>query len=273
MVGTVLTATGANQISSNAYAAATIIQHAAILALVGLLIFGGARKNGHPTAMIIALLSPAMVIHSGYTNGSLGVFVLIVAALNCLHVRTLPVFCALVCAGLLIHELFLFLLPAQILCFALRKGEDIRLTTLFSRTFILPVTTATITLSFIHLYGAPDVSEEEFRTALTEAMPAAAEQIPGWSGFGLLAAGQIFPVNTSIMTPWIVAMMMVPLAYLLLLIAVLLKQVDPASAIWFIAAGFMPLLISFIGSDYYRWVGMAANAQIFMILAASRTNG
>ncbi len=183
LVGTIAAATGANQLSDNAYVAATIIQHTAIIVLVGLLVFAGAREKSHPTALTIALLSPAMVIQSGYTNGSLDVFVLIVAALNCLHVRSLPVFCALVCAGLLVHELFLFLLPAQILCFALRIGQEIRATVLFSRTSILPITTATITLSVIHLYGAPNVSEEEFLERMAASMPAATGQRSDWSGY------------------------------------------------------------------------------------------
>ncbi len=83
----------------------------------------------------------------------------------------------------------------------------------------------------------------------------------------------IVAVKSSEMTAFAMLMMSLPLFYLAVLSGVLIRQIDREHAAWFVAAGLFPLATSIVASDYYRWVGMAANAQIFMILAASRATG
>ena len=114
--------------------------------------------------MLGLAFSPALIIHSGYNTGTLDVFVLIVAVLNILFVRGTLSFCFLLVIGVLIHELFIFTIPAQLHAFYFldSRKKPLSLTLLN----IMPVITVVLAVAVIALFGKTDFSNGLVSTSI-----------------------------------------------------------------------------------------------------------
>ena len=118
LVGTILSETQINTIFKSEYVFAIVANHFAVLTLAVLLAVYYLQRSITKKVFLFGLIfSPALIIYSGYNTGTLDVFVLIVVILNILFVRGSLFFCLLLAIGILIHELFVFTIPAQLYAF------------------------------------------------------------------------------------------------------------------------------------------------------------
>lgn len=125
LVGTAVDLSGINRLIPNEYVLALIV-HSAFLVIFATLLCLYVVSNGLSGWRLAAavLFAPTMLVHLGYNTGSLDVFFMVVVLVNMLFARNIFLFSALIVTGILIHEVFLFLLPAQVfayLIFGIRK--------------------------------------------------------------------------------------------------------------------------------------------------------
>ncbi|MDS4058821.1 MAG: hypothetical protein RKP73_09630 [Candidatus Contendobacter sp.] len=117
LIGTIMTSTKINQIISDPYVFGLIIYSFELVALTIILALY-CLKNPvfeHSIGYAVIFFSPAMILHSGYNTGTQDLWLLIIASLLILFVRPLTIFTLLCCVGILVHELFIFMLPAILL--------------------------------------------------------------------------------------------------------------------------------------------------------------
>lgn len=279
LVGTVLQATPLPDLFSNAYHFALAVQHVALATLVALAAAYFLRSKGEqrPLFKAVVFLSPAFILQAAYTTGSLDIFVLIIAFLNILVVRSRVLFCALLFVGPLVHELFVFTVPAQLTAYYLRhEGElagDLRRTV---RLMLPPLAAITASLLAILLFGATELPREEFEATMARLIPDAVDKVDLWSGYfevgssvsensrslGFLAS------NLATHALYLV----VPLSYAAALLLLVLRN-EPRlfPRLLLIGSAATPFLVYVVATDFYRWVGMSANMSLLLLmLYASR---
>lgn len=269
-VGTVLQHIGVRSIFSNDYFYAIFVYHAAILFICGLLFFFVIKKRLYdPLFVMTVAFSPAMLFQLGYTTTSLDAFIVAFAALNMLFVRRVVLFCAIIVIGLLIHELFAFTIPAQMVALKMRLTDEGR----WHRSTMLLTAVTTIAVSlFIVIYGKLDVPQDVFESIMAAKMPDAAWQMGLWSGY--------FEINSSFQENVDVSLrvlrssladsaiyLAVPIAYLVLLIARLKGGASTRREYLAVTgASLFPLCVTLIAYDHYRWIGLSCNLAILFTL-------
>lgn len=271
LVGTLFSVTGLNTLVLNEYHFALVAQHVAIVILAGLLFFYiYSRRIDNVLFVATIALSPALIIHSGYTTGSLDIFVLILVAVNILYCRRLIPFCAVLITGIFAHELFVFTIPAQFLAyyFFLRgQGRD---------GLLIHVAATVMSVLFavfiVLVYGAIDVSEAAYERVMEAKIPLATGQHALWSGFYELSSSteqyasesvQRFLREISLGTLFLV----IPLLYVVLVLARLLScATNGLDKLMLAGATLLPLSTAFFATDLYRWIGMSAGVSLLLTL-------
>ncbi|MFK7941658.1 MAG: hypothetical protein AB8B85_01910 [Paracoccaceae bacterium] len=272
LVGTVFSVTRLNSILQNEYHFALLAQHVAIFSLA-MIIFSYVvkiRVNDLPFIATLAL-SPALLMQSGYTTGSLDAFILILVSINILYCSNLAIFCIILAAGILIHELFVFTIPAQLVAyyFHLRQQEDARL-------FVPAISTMASTLIptiLIILFGSSDLSRDTFDSVMEGRIPFAAGQHGLWSGYyeiSSTASKYMIESKTKLAVDITLgaAFLIVPLIYAILVwLRLLSVTMLTSDKVLLSIATVFPLLTSFLATDLYRWIGMSASLGLILTLS------
>lgn len=272
LVGTVFSVTGLNSILQNEYYFALLAQNIAILIFSTILFSYVVKSKINNLPFIAALaLSPTLIIQSGYTTGSLDIFILILASINILYCRILPIFCAILAVGVLMHELFVFTIPAQIVAYYLhlRRQEDAPL-------FVPAVSTMASTLVpviLVILFGASDLSRDTFESIMESKIPLAAGQHELWSGYYEISSTTSNYIIEAIAKLAVdvalgAAFLIIPLIYVILVWLQLLSvpMLTSDKVLLSIATAF-PILTSFLATDLYRWIGMSAGLGLMLTLS------
>ncbi len=278
LVGTVFSATRLNSILQNEYHFALLTQHIAIF-IFATILFSYVVKRGINNLPFIATLalSPALIIQSGYTTGSLDIFILILASINILYCRILPIFCAILTAGVLMHELFVFTIPAQLAAyyFHLRQQEDAPL-------FLPAVSTMASTLVpllLILLFGASNLPRDIFDSIMESKIPLAAGQHGLWSGYYEISSttsNYIIDAMAKLAVDIALgaAFLIIPLIYAIMVWLRLLSVPAPTSDKMLLSIAIVfPLLTSFLATDLYRWIGMSAGLGLILTLSVIGKGG
>ncbi|MBW8812442.1 MAG: hypothetical protein JF588_03360 [Caulobacterales bacterium] len=281
LVGTLLQMTGASRLFANEYYFAIFAQHLAIVALVIVTTAYFIRTKAQHSLLFKAVvyLSPAFILQSAYTTGSLDVFVVTIVAANVLLVRRLWLFSALLVLGVLVHELFLFTVPAQLIALYVRRDLDIvgrRGEAL--RTLGPPVAAAAIAALLIKLFGACHLSREQYEATMAALIPHAAHKIDLWSGYFEVSSS----VDQNARTPGFLlrhlaekfVYIAIPIGYLATLVALLVRQ--ERGLIWKAAlagASLAPLVVYLVATDFYRWVGLSADMAILLLVTYADARG
>lgn len=273
LVGSLLSSSGLNRILDNQYVFAHLVHGVSILVLTFLVSLYILKHEDNTDTVLkaIAFLSPAFIIQSGYTTGRLDIFVLLLATAMILFVRSRYLFSLLLLLGVLIHELYLFTVPAQLLAFYRRTGgsDDLDFKR-FIATFWLPGLCLSIGLVLIFFFGKADMPGHELE-AVGQTMPSV-----NWSLFFELNSGiaenmelSLFMINTQYYRyPFFFWLMPLQLFYIGALCVVLVRNSDtPWSGALLIMAVLFPLLASLVAYDLGRWIGMSANMGILLLLS------
>jgi hypothetical protein len=278
LVGTVLTESGINSLFKNEYHSALAIHHIAIAVLASVIAFYcTSRKITNPLFLVSIAFSPALIIHSGYSTGSLDVFILILAAVNILFVRSSILFSFIIVVGVVAHELFIFTVPAQFLALLIRRGKMQNVDTV--KTFAAPAVALIGSAIAITIFGTVDLPRETVEQIMRQKIPIAAGQHPLWSGYFEIASTaennavnslQYLAINLRTGFIWL----LIPLTYLAFLIARLWTYSErPIEAAAIVISVLAPLLTALVANDYYRWVAMSANMGILLALVYAAQTG
>jgi hypothetical protein len=287
LVGTIFSETQLNTIFESEYVFATVAHHFIVLILAILLaVYCFKRSITNRIFLLGLVFSPALIIHSGYNTGTLDVFVLIVAALNILFVRRTLLFCFLLVIGLLIHELFVFAIPAQLYAFYfLGSGKKPLSLTLLNT---MPFISVLLAVAVIALFGKIDLSEESYLAIMKQNIPNAFNQHGLWSGF-IEINDSTFKENLIYCTNHIISLFLdngyhdhkygfiffIPgILYIIILTARAL-QLTPSrlEMLILVFAVLFPLMAAFVATDLHRWVSFSANMALLLTLRLMRDDG
>lgn len=278
LVGTVLTESGINSLLTNEYHFALAIQHVAIAFLTILIAFFCVKKKIYdPLFLSLIAFSPALIIHSGYSTGSLDVFIIILAAANILFVRNNILFSIILVFGVLVHELFIFTAPAQFLALLIRQDNTLNLRSL--STLAAPTVAFIIAVFAVALFGTADLPRETVEQIMRQRIPIAEGQHGLWSGYFEIAStaeqnatGSLEYLVTELQTGFI--WLLIPLTYVALLVARLWAYSErPIEKAVIVISVIAPLLAALVATDYYRWVAMSANMGILLALLYAAQTG
>lgn len=278
LIGSIFSETGINSIFSNEYVFAFFVHHIAVAVLV-LLVFCFCVKQNLTNALFIfgVAFSPAFIIHSGYTTGSLDVFVLLFALLNILYVRKVFLFSLILVAGIFTHELFIFTLPAQFWAFYF--GCKLNRRERLSLTDYAPIVFSILAILIIAFYGRTGVPEVEFNDVMRTRIPNAFEMHSLWSGYVEVGYSVEYNLNStdkllSILTSERVIFLSLPLVYVIFLtLRVLQYSKSHGESLLVVVAISSPLLTSFVATDLHRWVAMSANMALLLTLRLAAREG
>jgi len=274
LVGTVLQATPLPGLFANPYHFAIATQHAALLVLIALTaVYFLRSKYDHGWLFkAAAFLSPAFILQVAYTTGSLDVFILIVAFLNVVLVRNVFLFSALMFVGPLVHELFLFTVPAQLTAYAIRNEIDLRTPlTRMARLLGPPFVALGAAILIVALFGATDLPQAQYEAAMAKLIPHAVGQMDLWSGY--FEVGSSIDQNTrsvGFLAGHLLkhtGYLLIPMAYATFLFALLIRNEQRVLYRLLLAASATaPFVIYLIATDIYRWIGMSANMSLMLLM-------
>jgi len=272
LLGTVLTEARLNRLIGDEYLFAHVFWAAMLTACVVLLAVAilqrePVRRDGWLVAAI--LLSPAFLSHLAYATGTLDLPLVLLFLLCGLYVRNPVGVAVLVGMGILMHELFLLMVPAIVVIHALRL-ENLRQA--FRSAALVGGAAAAAALAVI-VAGALDVPQADYEAVMASRMPSAFGDHPLWSGHFELSSSlgdnQFYVrwLSDEIATSWWWAV--VPCLYLILLFWVIGRytEVSAFQRLVMIGVCAAPLLASFAARDFYRWLSMAAIASIVLLVA------
>lgn len=277
-VGTILTESGINSLFKNEYHFAIAAHHIAIAILASMIAYYCISRKITDSAFLASVaFSPALIIHSGYSTGSLDVFVVIFAAINILFVRNLAIFTIVMVSGVLTHELFIFTVPAQFFAILMRSGKarnSYPVKLLFVPAFAF--TAATIAVVF---FGTVDMPRETVEQIMRQKIPIAEGRHGLWSGYFEIAStaeqnatSSLQNLATALRTDFI--WLVIPLTYIALLIARLWSYSERSIETAFMTIAVLaPLLTALVATDYYRWIAMSANMGILLALVYATQAG
>ena len=275
LVGTILQGTALTSLFSNAYHFAIAVQHAAIVVLIALTAIYFLRLRHDPGLLFkaVVFLSPAFILQVAYTTGSLDIFVLILVFLNILMVRNVLLFSALLFVGPLVHELFLFTVPAQLTALLIRKdcdpladfGRAVRL-------LALPIAAMAAAVVTVALFGAVDLPRAQYDATMARLIPHAVGQIDLWSGY--FEVGSSIDENSRSLGFLVSQLfnhslfLLIPVAYAGFALLLLLRNEQrPLFRLLLVASCVAPLLVYVVATDLYRWVGMSANMSLLLLMS------
>lgn len=274
LIGTLLHLTGLRALFPNEYHFAIFAQHLGIIALVAVTATYFLRSRTEHSLLFkaVVFLSPTFILQAAYTTGSLDVFVLTLVAANVLLVRNMVVFSLLLAVGVFIHELFLFTVPAQLLAFHMRRELDVFARPAeAARMLALPIATVVVSMLVIRIAGESQLPRARYEGMMETLIPHAAHKIDLWSGY--------FEVSSSVgdnsrsasyLLRHLAAKLgyiFIPVAYVAVLAATLVRQ--ERAPIWKLAllvAVVAPIFVYLVATDFYRWVGLAANMAILLLI-------
>lgn len=270
LIGTLFTETGINAVFRNEYHFAYAVHHAMIALIAGLTaLYCRKARITDPLFVAGVAFSPVYIIYMGYDTGSLDVFVVAIAVCNILFVRNLALFTGLIVAGVLIHEVFVFTVPAQLvaLSFAYRFRDK------NGRSQVILIAVAGLVAAILAVsLGTPDIPQSAFEAIMRERLPIAQGQHPLWSGYFEVASS--VQGNTDYVRD--VRLRNVGLSYLLLLIPlsyvlILLRRLtgyagNPVVALVMVGSVGAPLCAAFVATDLYRWISLSGIMALLLTL-------
>lgn len=277
LVGTVLWESGISTYFSNEYVFALVIHHLSIFlltALIAVYIYRH-KENIDLPLQIAIMLSPAFIIHLSYATGSLDIFVVLVASINLLFVRNVFFSTALIFFGVLIHELFVFTIPAQIVgsYYKHKKIGGLNGADYLQITF-LPTFAAILAIGLVLIWGRADVPIDAFNAVMELKLPNAAYDHSLWSGFYEVASSvernsRTLPALVGSIKSNLVYISL-PIFYVALLCFVLVKNTDDiVISIGFVLSVLSPLATYLVATDLHRWIAISATMAILLILLIS----
>ena len=272
LMGTLLTESRINTLFSNEYISALFIHIISIFIMTSLIAYYCFKKNINDFLFVLGIaLSPALIIHQGYNTGNLDIFILLISIINIFFVRNFIIFSLLLFIGILIHELFIFTLPAQFFAFYI-CNESNKFKILNVAT-IVPIITTLSAIVIILSFGKLDISEEDFKSIMQTKLPNAFMMHILWSGYYEVSTSAGLNLFSSIQYHFShfkdgrFIFILPSLFYVGILIFRALQNVNSKTEVFFLVFAILfPLLTAFVAMDIYRWIAMSANMALLLTL-------
>jgi hypothetical protein len=271
-LGTILTETGLNSLFTNEYVFAYIF-YAIMLLAAYFIVYQPLKKLEYlPSGLTLSfaiLFSPALFAHFAYSTGSNDILLLLIFLLATFYANNIIVFSLLLIAGMLVHELFTFMLPSAIWFryFLSDKNEKIKLNEMIFASVV-----SIVTIGLLFFYGAASIPVTDFDSIMQHRIPNAAYQHPLWSGHfevsSSVASNNQFGVNSiacfkkNVWTLWIPTLYIISLA---LFCAVYAKDSIIKKFVLAVSLLF-PVAAQIVAADYYRWVSMSGIMSLIFLL-------
>lgn len=281
LVGTIMQATHLSSLFSNEYYFAITVQHLAIFALTALMATHFLRSKVDPGLLFkaVVFLSPTFILQCSYTTGSLDVFILAIVILNILFVRNTVLFSLLLALGVFVHELFAFTIPAQMAAYYIRNDLDgISRFRDTAKALALPVVASAAAMLIILLFGQTHVPRAEFEAVMAAKIPHAVQKMDLWSGY--FEVGSDVSENGHSIGYLLRRLgrgfvyIVVPLSYLFTLLFVLGRGETRTLNRWMlILTAILPVFVYLVATDFFRWVGFAADLALLFLVFYSADQG
>ncbi len=275
LFGTLLTESGLNKIAPNEYVFAYSIYALKTLLLTSLILYFCLKTVPFDNLVgyAVVFLSPAFILHSAYLTGSQDLQLLIILAILILFVRQGVTLTILSCIGVLMHELFIFLLPVLFFLHAYRSPPAWQLTNRNIANAVLLSLPVIIVIVSVLSFGRIDAQRASYQEMMKERLPNAAYQHSRWSGYDELSYSiqedRQLGEQAVRSLAGTVGYIAIPVVYALSLAIVLSFYLRESSFFLRVMAflvSIFPLSAVFFAGDFYRWVGMSANVSLLLIL-------
>jgi len=277
-LGTLLSESGINKLFYNEYIFAIIIHHISIFILTILVAYYCLINNIKDFFFIIGIaFSPTFIIYQGYNTGTLDIFVLLIALINILYVKNYIIFSINIIAGIFLHELFIFTLPAQFFSFYLcDKSKNIRFTNLST---LIPVITTLLAILMILFFGKTNISEIEFKNIMQIKISSAYMMHSLWSGYYEINSSLERNITTSMKILFsnfengkIIFLLPILLYLTVLMLRTVRYMPSYLDKILLTIVIIFPMITSLVAWDYPRWIAMSANMSILITLKLAAKN-
>jgi hypothetical protein len=277
LLGSFLSYTKLNTLIKNEYVFAHVFS-AVCAATAYALTYLIMRRGAYTRAFVIAVaFSPAFLLHFGYANGSLDLPVLVVALTAIVLIDNLVCLWILIVVGILVHEVFVFLIP---LILVLRwDAGGLAARDRWSRKNVLSLgsmaAVTILTYIILKLFGADHFDEKQFYQIMAQKMPTAAYQHGLWSGYyelfstlsdNLVDVRAYFAENMKSFLGKLSLLTVVYALYLSYLSVRKNSELDGFAKLLVVGAALFPLLIMLIGTDFLRWTSFSGAAALLALI-------
>lgn len=276
--GSVIYLLGLRGLFDNPYHLGYVWHGCKLVALAGLAwrLLRRSRLGREPLFAAAFLFSPAFLFHYAFETGSPDLtLVLMVFALAAYDLPELPFILAL-CAGVLTHELFVFLAPASILLRLRQRQHEGEIGPDTLRNLLAALRLGALpacVLAALFLLGPPAPDKQAYEAFMASLLGPAAHKHPLWSGHWELFTG----LHGNLAVTWPVFLdifrkpqfTLAPLSYALLLglnVFRLYKSKGRPYADALTLAVLLPLVNSYFATDFYRWVSLSGTLSFLALL-------
>jgi len=271
LLGTILEITQLTNFINDPYSLAyltyTIILISFFIILAKVIIESKIGDNG--TLIIFGLIfSPGLFMQFGYTTGNLDVLLFLLITIIIFYLRNIYLILSFMFIGLLTHEMFIIFLPFFIFIRYI-STEEISLKipmTFLKPTIILVI--SIIAFLIINICGTLDVPQVHFESIMQNQLGRASYKHPLWSGFYEVSASVVTNISDTHrllirdfnnLSNLDTLLACVPYLYLICLLIIFFKRADLLflHRVLIVLAMLLPLTLSFLANDIYRWVGFS----------------
>jgi hypothetical protein len=270
LLGTLLTETGLNSILINEYFFAYCFYTFTILVsyfIIYKILIKLQQVTTRNLLSFVVLFSPAMLAHFGYATGTNDLVLFLIFLCATIYKVRIIFFSSLLVCGILVHELFIFMLPAAV---GFRYiFSDLPDATKIKEIFI-SVLACVIVIFLLFISGVPDISKIEFEAIMEKKIPNAAFQHGLWSGYFEIVSSvesnyQIGGFRVLVKNFFFIFIPVLYAASLAIFSAIHFRTSKKEKWILVIVLLF-PILAQIVAGDFYRWVSMSACISLVFIL-------
>ena len=270
LVGSIVVASGLPRLITNEYILGFAIQTVLVVALTAIVANYAIHRFCDRFFLFTILFSPVLILQSGYVTGALDPFLLLLAALNMLVVRDRVTFTVFAVTALLVHELAAFTLPAQFVAFALRTRPHQPLKA-WVRDLATPALASVAMLAFMVAFGRSHLDQGTYERLMAAHLPHAAHVHSFWSGYfevarDFAANRQLTQGYFAAATPMSWLCLALPCLYVVLAACRASAMASRQNRLLVLAAALTPLLVGYIATDIYRWIGLAGSMGLLLSL-------
>ena len=226
---------------------------------------------------IVLFFSPFFLFHFAYSTGTLDIYVF-AWFIGCLLVKTYPKFSFLIISGVLLHEAFIFLLPAIFVYKILNCKNSNQERFKVIRYFFSSIIVSGLLLAFTYFNK---VQKSKFDLIMSQKIPTelylqnAYLDPSGYfeinSDFGdnvTLGSKAIhFIVNNRLVVPVLSTLLALYLAWL---VSYSWKQITKMQRHILMLSLSVPLLIQVVAGDLFRWVALSASCSLTFLVFGLR---
>ncbi len=270
LLGTVLSGTRLTNLFENEFIFGHFFHSLTIIVLAGVCLIYILKKKAfnNPWKYLIIFFSPAFIQQMGSTTGNTDAVLILFFAVSALFVRSIWMTVVLSIPALLIHELYILLVPSLFVIHSVRQDKNF-----ISLQYILPLGFIGLTFLMITSLGKIQVDKETYEQIVASKIPLAAYRHSLWSGYFELSTTiqQNFREGITFIKNYFphYRFALLPTTYMLFIAASAAFQKGiklPKQQILLFLTFILPISATFFAIDYYRWVGFSANIAIVFSL-------